>query len=293
MQTPEEQLYTTNRPHPKVWIASTAAILLLLSLPSILPPDGQTHTGQFLGRFHVGLIHLPIGLLFLVPVFDLVAKKRPALQQAASITLTIAAITGFFSALLGIILAHAGAFPADQVRTHLWTGIVLAIAAIVISLVRTFLPQRASLTIPLALLTLWTAHTGGKIVYGDDWLTEFLPHLAPSRSYPAVDPEGVYAKQVQPILNANCVKCHGTQESKGNLRLDSYAHLMDGGASGDIVGAGHPERSILLHRITLLPNDPKLMPKKGEPLTPAEIETLRAWITAGASPSATPTSTQP
>ncbi|WP_047488498.1 c-type cytochrome domain-containing protein [Terriglobus sp. TAA 43] len=292
MPTQEEQLYTTNRPHPKVWIASTAAILLLLSLPSILPPDGQTHPGQFLGRFHVGLIHLPIGLLFLVPVFDLAAKKRPALQQAAAITLNIATITAFLSALLGIILAHAGAFSVDEVRTHLWTGIVLAIAAIAITQLRTFLPQRALLTIPLALLTLWTAHTGGKIVYGDDWLTEFLPHLAPSRSYPSVDPEGVYAKQVQPILNANCVKCHGSQERKGNLRLDSYGHLLDGGTSGDIVAAGHPERSILLHRITLPPNDPKLMPKKGEPLTPAEIETLRAWITAGASPSATPT-TQP
>jgi uncharacterized membrane protein/mono/diheme cytochrome c family protein len=292
MQTQEEQLYTTNRPHPKVWIASTAAILLLLSLPSILPPDSQTHPGQFLGRFHVGLIHLPIGLLLLVPVFDLIAKKRPALQQAASLTLNIAAVTAFLSAILGIVLAYAGAFPADQVRTHLWTGIVLATAAITIALLRTLSPQRASLTIPLALLTLWTAHTGGKIVYGDDWLTEFAPSLAPSRTYPTVDPEGVYAKQVQPILNANCVKCHGSQERKGNLRLDSYAHLMDGGASGDIVGAGHPEHSILLHRITLPSNDPKLMPKKGEPLTPTEIETLRAWVTAGASPSATPT-TQP
>lgn len=293
MQTQEEQLYTTSKPHARVWIASTAAAVLLLALPSILPPDGQTHAGQFLGRFHVSLIHLPIGLLLLVPVFDLLAKKRPALQQAATLTLNIAAVTAVLAAFLGIVLAHAGAFTSEQVNIHLWSGIILAIAAMALALLRPMLPQRAALTLPLALLTIWTAHTGGGIVYGSDWLTEFAPSISglfgPSRTYPAVDPNGTYATKIQPILNANCVKCHGTQERKGNLRLDSYAHLMDGGASGDIVAPGH---SILLQRITLPPDNPKLMPKKGDPLTPQEIETLRAWITAGASPTDTPPTKQ-
>ena len=285
MSIQEEELYVTSRPHARVWIAATAATVLLLALPSILPPDGETHAGQFLGRFHVSLIHLPIGLLLLVPVFDLLAKKRPALAQAASLTLTIAAVTAFFAALLGILLAHAGAFPEDQVNLRLWSGVILAVAAIVLALLRPVLPQRALLTIPLALLTVWAAHTGGNIVYGSNWLTEFAPSfsMGPSRNYPAVDPNGVYATKVQPILNANCVKCHGTQDRKGNLRLDSYAHLMDGGASGDIVSASHPEHSILLQRLTLPLDDPKLMPKKGDPLTPQEIETLRAWVTYGAS----------
>ncbi len=295
MQTQDEQLYTTSRPHPRMWIAATAATVLLLALPSILPPDGQTHTGQFLGHLHVSIIHLPIGLLLLVPVFDLLAKKRPALTQAANLTLNIAAATAFLAAFLGILLAHAGAFAADQVRMHLWSGIILSIAAIAIALVRPMLPQRAALTLPLALLTIWTAHTGGNIVYGNGWLTEGMPSISnlfgPSRNYPAVDPNGTYATKIQPILNSNCVKCHGPQERKGNLRLDSYAHLMDGGASGDIVAPGH---SILLQRITLPTNDPKLMPKKGDPLTPQEIETLRAWITAGASPTdAAPSTTKP
>lgn len=283
MQTQDEQLYTTSRPHSRVWIITTAATVLLLALPSILPPDGQTHAGQFLGRFHVSLVHLPIGLLLLVPVFDLLSKKRPALQQAASLTLNIAAVTAFLAAFFGIVLAHAGAFPKEQVNVHLWFGIILAVAAIAIALFRSVLPQRATLTLPLALLTLFAAHTGGNIVYGSGWLTESLPSISglfgPSRNYPTVDPNGTYATKVQPILNANCVKCHGPQDRKGNLRLDSYAHLMDGGASGNIVAPGH---SILLQRITLPADDPKLMPKKGDPLTPQEIETLRAWITAGA-----------
>ncbi|MEK6396763.1 MAG: DUF2231 domain-containing protein, partial [Terriglobus sp.] len=227
MQSQEEQLYTTSKPHPRVWIASTAATVLLLALPSILPPDGQTHTGQFLGRFHVSLIHIPIGLLLLVPVFDFAAKKRPALAQAASLTLNIAAVTAFLTAFLGIVLAHAGAFTAEQVNVHLWSGVILAVAAIAMALLRPMLPPRAALSLPLALLTIWTAHTGGNIVYGSGWLTESLPSISgifgPSRNYPAVDPNGTYATKVQPILNANCVKCHGPSERKGNLRLDSYA----------------------------------------------------------------------
>lgn len=286
MQTQEEQLYTTSKPHARAWITATAATVLLLALPSILPPDGQTHAGQLLGRFHVSIIHIPVGLLLLVPVFDVAATKRPALQQAASLTLNIAAVTAFLAAFLGILLAHAGVFPKEQVNVHLWSGILLAIAAIALTLLRSMLPQRAAFTLPLALLTIWTAHTGGNIVYGSNWLTEFLPSLGISRNYPTVDPNGTFATKVQPILNANCVKCHGTTERKGNLRLDSYAHLMDGGASGSIVTPGH---SILLQRITLPVNDPKLMPKKGDPLTPEEIKVLQDWITAGALPADAPT----
>ena len=277
-----QPLYETSRPHAKTWIAATFAVVTLLSLPSILPPDGEAHAGEFLGRFHVGLIHLPIGLLLLVPVFDLASRRHPALRVAATWTSAIAAITAFAAAILGIVLAHAGAY--GNVARHLWSGVALAIAAVVVAMARPLLKQPALLTLPLALFTIWTAHTGGAIVYGGNWLTEYAPSFAPSRRYYDVNPAGEYAMKIQPILNANCVKCHGTTDRKGNLRLDTYAHLMDGGASGDIVGAGHPERSILIHRITLPLGDEKLMPKKGEALTPSEIDTLKAWIAAGASP---------
>ena len=279
-----QPLYEISRPHAKTWIAATFAVVTLLSLPSILPPDGQAHAGQFLGRFHVGLIHLPIGLLLLLPVFDLAAKRHPGLRVAAMWTSTIAAVTACFAAVLGIVLAHAGSFTGHQLTRHLWSGIALAIAAIVAIMLRPLLKHPALLSVPLALFTVWTAHTGGAIVYGGNWLTEYAPRFAPSRNYPAVNPAGEYALKIQPILNANCVKCHGSADRKANLRLDTYAHLMDGGASGDIVSAGAPERSILIHRITLPLGDEKLMPKKGERLTQPEIDAMRAWIAAGASP---------
>ena len=59
---------------------------------------------------------------------------------------------------------------------------------------------------------------------------------------------------------------------KGGLELDTYAHLMDGGTSGEVIAEGHPERSILYTRITLPHNDRKFMPSEGKPpLSAADI----------------------
>ena len=38
-----------------------------------------------------------------------------------------------------------------------------------------------------------------------------------------------FAKQIQPILRQNCVKCHGPEKQKGKLRLDSKEVAMKGG----------------------------------------------------------------
>ena len=35
-----------------------------------------------------------------------------------------------------------------------------------------------------------------------------------------------FAKQIQPILRQNCVKCHGPEKQKGKLRLDSKEAAM-------------------------------------------------------------------
>lgn|GEM_PF-2893700 len=280
------------RPHPRLWILSTAAILTLLALPSVLPPDGTTHAGQLLGRLHVGVIHLPIGLLVFLPVLEFAAWKRQALRVSAMWTLWAAAVSAVLSALLGIVLAHAGAFAAEDVRKHLWAGVVLAVTVLVFALVRPLLRPTvgAWLAVVLALGTIWTAHTGGTMVYGGDWFTEYMPNLSemfgPSRNYPPVNPAGVYAKQVQPILEENCVKCHKPGKRGGGFAVDTYAHLMDGGHSGDVVNPGRVEHSILLQRLMLPETDKKFMPKEGHPLPATEIDILRAWIAAGASDTA-------
>jgi hypothetical protein len=98
----------------------------------------------------------------------------------------------------------------------------------------------------------------------------------------------VYMRSIHPILDAKCVACHGSSKEQSGLRLDLYELLMKGGKDGIVVKPKNPDGSLLLQRVTLSPGDKHYMPAEGRtPLTPDEISTLRAWILAGASPSAT------
>ncbi len=93
-----------------------------------------------------------------------------------------------------------------------------------------------------------------------------------------------FAKRIAPVLEKNCVVCHGAKKQKGALRLDSFAALMQGGENGAVVKAGDPKASEFFVRITLPPEDEDFMPADSKPpLTPDEIKVIELWIAAGAS----------
>jgi mono/diheme cytochrome c family protein len=97
-----------------------------------------------------------------------------------------------------------------------------------------------------------------------------------------------YAIHIHPVLDSNCVTCHGEGNIKGGLQLDTYEQLMKGGKDGPVIIPGKPERSLLLLRVTLPADHKQFMPAEGRPpLKPQEIEWIRAWIRQGASSSAT------
>ncbi len=91
-----------------------------------------------------------------------------------------------------------------------------------------------------------------------------------------------YEKQVQPILEANCIDCHGADKPKARLRVDQRPVLLQGGDSGSpAIIPGSPEKS---HLIELLKSkDPdERMPRKADPLSDKEIALLEKWISEGA-----------
>jgi hypothetical protein len=100
----------------------------------------------------------------------------------------------------------------------------------------------------------------------------------------AAPPE--FNRDIRPILSDHCLNCHGQDAGsrKGGLRLDAREAALEGGKSGEpAIVPGKPEESALVLR--LLSHDPDETmppPKQNNPLTPAQIETLRAWIAAGA-----------
>src|SRR5256884_7678399 len=91
-----------------------------------------------------------------------------------------------------------------------------------------------------------------------------------------------FAKQIQPILEQNCVKCHGPEKQKAKLRLDSKEAAMKGGKDGAIVVAGKAEKSEMYRRITLPKGDDDIMPNEGDPLTREQTDLIRDWISQGA-----------
>ena len=92
-----------------------------------------------------------------------------------------------------------------------------------------------------------------------------------------------FAKQVLPILQESCGKCHGEKKAAAKLRVDTAAGIKEKwDQDKGLIVAGKPEDSELYKRITLPAGDKKLMPKGGEPLAKDKIELIARWIKEGA-----------
>ena len=93
-----------------------------------------------------------------------------------------------------------------------------------------------------------------------------------------------FVRDIQPILEFNCVACHREEYDKGGLRLDRVETAFAGGNSGRGIVPGKSSAS-LLYTSTILPEDhDDLMPptKKGGPLEKSVTDLLRHWIDQGA-----------
>ncbi len=91
-----------------------------------------------------------------------------------------------------------------------------------------------------------------------------------------------FSADVKPILNKNCITCHGGVKAKAGFsvlfREDALAKTESGKPA---IIPGDPESSEMIRRITL--NDPEeRMPYKHEPLSKDEISILKRWIRQGA-----------
>lgn len=283
---------------PRMWVAAAFTALLILLLPLLFPLDGKPHADwlQFLGRFHPLLVHLPIGLIVLWPVLEIGGTRRPAFREAAGFVLQLALATCLAAILFGLILAYGSGEIGTTVTRHMRGAIALALELLLALAVRDSpLVGEGSrwyfLLLTAAVATLaWTAHQGGSLTHGSDYLTRYMPPglrrlLAPSAV--SSHPDSFFARHIFPVLDAKCVACHGTNKEQGGLRLDSYEAVMAGGKDGIVIAPHNPGSSLLLQKVTLPPSDPHFMPAEGRtPLTPDEISRLRAWVQAGASPAA-------
>jgi hypothetical protein len=104
--------------------------------------------------------------------------------------------------------------------------------------------------------------------------------LAGQQPQPAPTPID-FVRDIQPILQTSCFKCHGPTRARGGLRLDERAAAMRGGDSGPVLLPGRGAESLIVRRLIGVPGEDP-MPKEGDPLTASQIALIRAWIDQGA-----------
>ena len=89
-----------------------------------------------------------------------------------------------------------------------------------------------------------------------------------------------FTRDIKPILETSCVKCHGQSKDKGGFRIDTRELLVKSGDNGPAVLAGKSAESYLIELVSGLDPD-NVMPVKGSKLTTTQVGLLRAWIDQG------------
>jgi mono/diheme cytochrome c family protein len=100
----------------------------------------------------------------------------------------------------------------------------------------------------------------------------------PAADAAAADKQIDFARDVAPIFQAHCVRCHHAAHKSGDLSLATFDDLR----ALSYVEPGKPAESHLLDVVSASPGKTPQMPKEGTPLTDAQRDVLRRWIVAGA-----------
>lgn len=93
-----------------------------------------------------------------------------------------------------------------------------------------------------------------------------------------------YEKDIRPIFEKHCFKCHGEEKPKAGLRLDSREAALKGSREGKVILPGQSAKSPLVHSVARVGDEDHWMPPegKGQPLTPEQVGLIRSWIDQGA-----------
>ncbi|MBX2870723.1 MAG: hypothetical protein KTR30_01450 [Saprospiraceae bacterium] len=286
------------------WLLLFAAGILAI-LPFLPAPSTQASDWTyFLGRFHILLLHFPIGLILLLVGLELWAFIKQQTRTKVFQILWIAAIISSLCTIgAGFLLYRTGDYQGSLVRQHLWGGVGLGLLMLVTYGWRfTVLPQAQnqdaatksstwqSRIYPASLLTIlglviYTSHLGGSLTHGPGFLTAYTPSLSTSAAQQKPTEELLLFEDILlPVFESRCQSCHNKHKTKGDFLMTSFHTIQAGGKSGKAaLVPGNAVQSELYHRITLPLSDEERMPpqqKKG--LSEDEVALLKWWIEEGA-----------
>jgi len=100
-------------------------------------------------------------------------------------------------------------------------------------------------------------------------------------SGPRIAPKTQFDTAIQPLLR-RCLQCHGPDQAKAGLRLDTREAATKALRSGErAIAPGSPADSELLRRVCSTRRGER-MPPQGPSLTAEQVDVLRGWIAEGA-----------
>jgi uncharacterized membrane protein len=252
----------------------------------------------FLGRFHVLVLHLPIGIIVALFLLEFLSRKERFryLESASPYLWAATAVSAIVTVVLGFMHFAEGSFTGPSGEQHRFYGTVVAVVAAGVALLRvsnfasSYKPLFFPASLVLLVLVSITGHYGGNLTHGSTFLVEYAPQplrslagLEARRTITSVSSADPFADVVGPMLVERCASCHNEDKQEADLVLTSYASVMRGGESGRVVVAGNTELSELLRRIELPHDDEEFMPADGKtPLTDRQVAIIRWWIGAGA-----------
>lgn len=108
--------------------------------------------------------------------------------------------------------------------------------------------------------------------------TEMDPSKLPPPASKTVD----FTRDIQPLLQAHCLKCHSDEKPKSSFRLTSRQNALKGGEHRIDLIPGKSGKSPLVYYVARLVPDMEMPPDgRGTPLTSNQVALVRAWIDQG------------
>jgi len=96
--------------------------------------------------------------------------------------------------------------------------------------------------------------------------------LDPSKLPPAAQVTVDFEKDVKPIFEKTCFRCHGPERPKSGFRLDNRESALKRGDTGIDVVPGDSAKSPLVYYVARVVEDMEMPPTgKGEPLTKEQV----------------------
>jgi len=93
-----------------------------------------------------------------------------------------------------------------------------------------------------------------------------------------------FTRDVLPIFESKCLRCHGEKKRDGKLDMRTVDTLLKGGVTSPAIKPGNAQKSLLIELL----HYNEMPPKKETPrVTKEELELLRKWINAMPVPAST------